>query len=259
MSDDLQPSVGADPTLTPEVTAPSDSVQQPEVEQSQQPVEEKKFSQADVDAMIGKRLAREQRKWEREQQTRVVEQPAQTQQPLHPDQFQTTEAYAEALAERRAQELIAQRENERQQAQVLETYHDKEDEARGKYADFDQVAYNPNLRITPQMAEAIRLSDVGPEVAYHLGMNPQEAARISRLSPIAQAKEIGKLEVEVTKAPPVKKTTSAPEPIRPVASRSTPTPVLDTTDPRSTSSMSTSDWIAAERKRQIAKLQARNR
>jgi hypothetical protein len=42
------------------------------------------------------------------------------------------------------------------------------------------------------MAETIQSSDIGPELAYYLGTNPKEADRISRLHPLAQAKEIGK-------------------------------------------------------------------
>jgi hypothetical protein len=58
----------------------------------------------------------------------------------------------------------------------------------------------------------------------------------------------------------VKKTSNAPAPIAPVTARSQGTPRYDTTDPRSTKSMSTSEWIEAERLRQIKKFEAqRNR
>ncbi|OBQ38762.1 MAG: hypothetical protein AN484_23965, partial [Aphanizomenon flos-aquae WA102] len=58
-----------------EVTATTESAQTaPEVADSQvETPEEKKFSQAEIDAMISKRLAREQRKWEREQQARTTQ------------------------------------------------------------------------------------------------------------------------------------------------------------------------------------------
>ena len=137
----------------------------------------------------------------------------------HVDQFETPEAYAEALAELRAQELIQQRETAKRHAEIMDQYHDREEEVRGKYDDFDQVAYNPNLSITDVMAETIRASDIGPELAYHLGSNPKEADRISRLSPFLQAKEIGKIEAKLTDNPPVKKTSSAPAPITPVKAR----------------------------------------
>ena len=246
---------------TPDVTAtPEDVSAATEVESTvdQQPEEKpavKTFTQEELDAIVSKRLAREQRKWEREQraqqpQTRVVEQN------LTVDQFESPEAYAEALAEQKAQRLIQEREIKAQQAQLLEAYHDREEAAREKYADFEQVAYNPKLPITEIMAETIRASDAGPDLAYWLGSNPQEAARISRLSPFLQAKEIGKIEAKLSDNPPVKKSSSAPAPISPVTTKSVGSPVVDTTDPRSIKSLSVSEWIEAERQRQIKKFRS---
>jgi hypothetical protein len=238
------------PAPTPEVTAePVVEVSAPEVPEAAP----KTFSQEELDAAIGKRLAREQRKWERE---RV--QPVAPQAPVTPEQFASNEDYVEALADQRAEQKIAEREQRKQQAEILETYHDKEEEVRAKYDDFEQVAYNPNLPITTVMAQSIQASDNGPEVAYHLGANPREAERISRLSPIMQAKEIGKIEAQLTANPPIKKTSNAPAPISPVSARTTGSPAYDTTDPRSIKSMSTSEWIEAERARQVRKHEARN-
>lgn len=218
------------------------------------------FTQEELDAAIGKRLAREQRKWEREQAARLAEmQTRPSADNPKPDQFETVEQYAEALAARKAEELLHQREVQRQQSQALEAYHDREEEARSKYDDFEQVAYNPNLPITHVMAETIQASDIGPDVAYYLGTNPREAERISRLSPYLQAKEIGKIEASIAANPPTKKTTNAPAPIAPVSARSSSAPAFDTTDPRSIKSMTTSQWIEAERQRQIRKLEAQRR
>ena len=220
----------------------------------------KTFSQEDLDAAIGKRLAREQRKWEREQAQRVAETQTLRAPPVQSvDQFESTEAYAEALAYQKAEQLLAQREAAKQQSQVLESYHDKEEEARSKYDDFEQVAYNPKLPITEVMAETIRSSDVGPELAYYLGTNPKDADRISRLTPLAQAKEIGKIEAKLVSDPPMKRTSSAPAPISPVTARSTGSPAYDTTDPRSTKTMTDSQWIEAERARQRKKWEAQTR
>lgn len=244
------------PAPEPIVTAESVSeVNAPEVDQEQQPA--KTFSQEELDAAIGKRLAREQRKWERErtQQSAPVAPAA----PVVPEQFATTEDYVEALALQKADQLLSHREQQKHQKEVIEAYHDREEEARTKYDDFEQVAYNPNLPITSEMAQAIQYSDIGPDLAYHLGANPKEAERISRLPPLLQAKEIGRIEAKIAADPPTKKTTSAPTPISPITARSTGSPAYDTTDPRSIKTMSTSDWIEAERQRQIKKLEARNR
>lgn len=242
----------------PEATAAPENAQNaPEVAESQpeQQPEEKKFTQAEIDAMISKRLAREQRKWEREQQAKLAQPQAPKEIPPI-DQFESPDAYAEALAIKKAEELLAQREYQRQQAAIEEAYHEREEEARAKYDDFEQVAYNPQLRVTDVMAETIKASEMGPDLAYWLGTNPKEADRISRLSPLLQAREIGKIEAKLGAAPLVKPTTSAPTPISPVTARTSGSPSYDTTDPRSTKTMTDSQWIEAERARQMKKLQA---
>lgn len=265
MTEEVQQSAEIAAPEQVETAAPESDVSLPEVAENEHPEqqEERKFTQAELDAMISKRLAREQRKWEREQQRRAAE--SQTVRPSPPadlppvEQFESPEAYAEALAYRKAEELLAQREQAKQQAAVLESYHEREEQAREKYEDFEQVAYNPNLRITNVMAETIQASDIGPDLAYYLGSNPKEAERISRMSPLLQAKEIGKIEAKLNDDPPVRKTTSAPAPIKPVTARTSGSSVYDTTDPRSVKSMSVSEWIEADRQRQVRKLEAQNR
>ena len=258
MTEEVQQNLAeVDSAPAPEVTATPET----EVQTSETPeVVSKTFTQEELDAAIGKRLAREQRKWEREQANRQSEQQVMKVAPTASvDQFESPEAYAEALAYQKAEELIAKREAAKQQSAVLESYHDREEEARSKYDDFEQVAYNPKLPITNVMAETIQSSDIGPELAYYLGSNPKEADRISRMSALVQAKEIGKIEAKLASDPPVKRTTSAPAPISPVTARSTGSPAYDTTDPRSTKAMTDSQWIEAERLRQRKKWEAQNR
>lgn len=265
MTDQVQETLAeVDSAQAPEATAAPETAQStPEVAENQldQQTDERKFTQAEIDAMISKRLAREQRKWEREQQAKLAE--MQTRQAVPKDippvdQFESPEAYAEALALRKAEELVAQRERQRAQTAMLEAYHEREEEARNKYDDFQEVAYNPQLRVTEVMAETIQASDAGPDIAYWLGSNPKEADRIARLSPLLQAREIGKIEARLAADPPQKKTSSAPAPITPVTARASGNPSYDTTDPRSIKSMSTSEWIEAERQRQIRKMQAQH-
>lgn len=240
-------------------TAAPESVETSAPESSDTEQKAKTFTQEELDAAIGKRLAREQRKWEREQAQRHIEtQPPRQVANLTVDQFETPEAYAQALAEQKAHELIAKRDQQKQLSEVVEVYHEKEEEARNKYDDFEQVAYNPALKITEVMAQAIQASEIGPDVAYFLGQNPKDADRISRLTPLLQAKEIGRIEAKLAAEPPKPtKTSSAPSPIAPVTARSVSSPSYDTTDPRSTKTLSTSEWIAAENKREREKLAAR--
>jgi hypothetical protein len=257
MSEEVE--VVAEVTPAPEqvaTAAPETAV----VETPEAEVTPKSFTQEELDAAISKRLAREQRKWAREQAMQAAQ--AVPQQPLEippMEQFESPDAYAEALAYKKAHELIQQREMQRMQVETLSAYHEREEVATERYADFKQVAYGDHVRITQVMADTIRSSEVGPDVAYYLGSNPAEAAKIADLPPFLQAKEIGRLEAKMMANPPVKRSTSAPPPIAPVSARGAKPPAYDTTDPRSIKTMSTSEWIEADRRRQMAKWEAQHR
>ncbi len=91
-------------------------------------------------------------------------------------------------------------------------------DTRKQHSDFDEVIGQPDLMISRDMVLAMAEADDPGAIAYHLGKNKAEAERISKLSPVAQAREIGKLEVKLSAEPkaPSKKTTAAPAPIDPV-------------------------------------------
>ena len=135
MTDENQLSevVAADPAPEPEATAAPEPVETPtEALPEEKPA--KSFSQEELDAMVGKRLARERRKWEREQALKA--QPATSAPAELPSKMEDPDAYAEALAERKATELLAKREAEREMQAIREAYHDREEAARDKYEDF---------------------------------------------------------------------------------------------------------------------------
>ena len=120
MTDEVKTLAEVDSAPAPEVTATPEAIEHaPEVAETQPA---KTFSQEELDAAIQKRLAREQRKWERERQApppvAVDVPPA--------DQFDSVDAYAEA----KAIQLIAQRDQQKQQTEILEAYHEREEEAR---------------------------------------------------------------------------------------------------------------------------------
>jgi hypothetical protein len=206
-----------------------------EVAEETEPKPEKTFTQAELDEIISKRLAKEQRKWERSNkpEPQVELPPA--------DQFESTESYVEAV--------IAQREAHKREQEIVETFKDRVAEARVKYPDFDQVAGNDQLKISQVMAAAIRSSEIGPEVIYHLGANPKEAERIHKLDPIAQAREIGRIEDRLSANPPTRKTSSAPAPINPIRGGRVESRTMDTTDPKAAKELPLAEWIAAEEAR----------
>lgn len=254
--------LAAPPASDPAVTAtPAPEVDPKPVEPTEAPVP-KVFTQEELDAAIGKRLAREARKWERERAKAQAQPPVATA-PVTPpkvEDYADAPAYAEAVAEAKAAELLAKRQAEQDAIALRDAYEDRAEAARDKYDDFEQVAYNPAVPVTQVMAEAVMADELGPEILYHLGSNPSEASRIAKLPAVQQAREIGRLSAKLAATPPAKTTSSAPAPITPVAARTVVAKVVDTTDPRAAKSMTDSEWIAAENERVRRRLEAsRNR
>ena len=179
----------------------------------------------------------------REEQLRqlLAQQMAQVQQPqtfqpaqLQPtnerpvlEQFDSYEAFTEALTDWKATQAVqtalqqreaAQRqaEEQRQQQERASTWQQRATDATSRYADFAEVALNRDLPVSPAMAEVIQSVDNGPDVLYHLGRNPAEAARIAALSPAQAAFALGSLAASLqtpTKATP----RPVPQPINPLA------------------------------------------
>jgi hypothetical protein len=129
------------------------------------------------------------------------------------DDLDYDEQIAARVAARNRQEM-AESAEDAVRTVSQQVYEARVAEVRDRYADFDTVVSNPSLPITNDMAAVIMDSERGPEVAYHLGKNPAEAARIARLSPVAQAKELGRLEERLSAPKPLPK--QPPTPVQPV-------------------------------------------
>lgn len=244
MSDNSLPVSAADAVDEAAVAAPeSDATAGTDAaNETPENAEPKTFTQEELDTIIAKEKAKVERKLRRELTQAAQEPPAQTLgDPPDPKDFKTPLEYADALAEHKANIKLAEREVQKQQQTAASTYNERAEAVREKYTDFDEVVHD-DLPISPFAAQVIMASEIGPELAYHLGKNPDEAARIFKLEPLQQAREIGRIEASLAANPtPVKKASSAPDPIKPVGSRST-NPSYDPTDPRS-DKLSTSDWM----------------
>ena len=90
-----------------------------------------------------------------------------------------------------------------------------------KYSDFEDIALSPTVPITQTIKDVLMESDIPEDVAYYLGKNQTEAVRISRLSPVAAARAIAKIEQELTKPVVTNRISKAPEPIKPLGSSNT--------------------------------------
>ncbi len=97
---------------------------------------------------------------------------------------------------------------------VEEKYTTTMDLAAEKFDDFEDVissVSNPNL--DPNVAFAIKDSDIGGEIFYHLASNPKELKRFQEMPPVRAVKEIGKLETKLTTGPKKKPLTKMPKPV----------------------------------------------
>jgi hypothetical protein len=98
---------------------------------------------------------------------------------------------------------------------LTEDFVDQSREASARYADYDRVVNNPRVTIAPHVARMIIESDRSADLAYAVASDPDRAAYISRLNPVAAARELGRIEASI-QAPPPKRTSQTPPPIRPV-------------------------------------------
>ena len=94
-----------------------------------------------------------------------------------------------------------------------------------EYPDFEEVAMNEQVPITPMVMEALAESENPHKIAYYLGKNRAEAIQISRMTPIQAARALARIEMEIAKAGggspspnPQKTVTGAPPPIKPSGS-----------------------------------------
>jgi hypothetical protein len=200
---------------TSEVTATEGNVDEQQVEQKA----EKTFTQAEVDAVAQKVRAKERRRVEREISSRQVEQ-----RPLvepNRESFSTDGEFDSAKFDyhvKKTAEEMVRRDSERARiASKQESFIQKVDEFAEEHPDYEDVAMNRDLSINQTMAEFILEDEVGHKVAYHLGKNPDEASRISRLSPIKAIEAMVELKRELTKKQ-VPSVSKAPAPISPVGS-----------------------------------------
>jgi|SRR5579863_850291 len=86
------------------------------------------------------------------------------------------------------------------------------------HPDFTEV-FHPNLPVNPYMAEALKSSVKGAEIAYYLGKNPQICKKLASMNPVDAVIEMGRLDERFKGIKP-KKVSNAPDPVKKVTSGS---------------------------------------
>ena len=135
--------------------------------------------------------------------------------------YPTWEAYTKALSEwtvqrelSKAKEDFGNRQNRERLQSSLQTFNERADKTREKYPDYDDLF--ESAYISEAMAPSIMESESGPELVVFLAKNQDIARKISRLSPIQAAREIGKIEAKLDDLLKPKVASDAPAPLKPV-------------------------------------------
>lgn len=128
------------------------------------------------------------------------------------DEWSREQGRREAAAE--AERKHKESEERRQAEEVSRRALTAIEQGRKKYADFDAVALNPDsFDPSPAVANVIMESDQAADVAYYLGMHPDEADRLEAMTSTHVAREIGRIEAKLATKPNVKpKVSAAPDP-----------------------------------------------
>lgn len=263
MTDETNTAEAVEPTAPVEQAAPEAApveAETPETETPQTPDDagDAPKPRGWVSARI-KELADERNHW-RELALRASQQPEPVRAPEPPKadpvklpqlaDFQYDEAaYQAALldyATKQAEQVVERRLSEREAAYAehkrLSTFQERQQAFAKAVPDFeDRVMRDPTLPITPAMRDVIVDSDAGPEIAYWLATNREQAERIASLPPHLAALEMGRVEGRLqaqkeAARKPVPRVTQAPPP--PPTVEDGPTEVEKSPD-----DMSMSEWL----------------
>lgn len=234
-----QPAPGADdqkPNLPPEGEAPPEAVT--ETTEQQEAKRQSKF-QRRLDRQKSARVAAETELRLTKERLAQLEAQPKSQQPdsgePKREAYQDYESYLRAVTKYDAEQvttkqLKAEREDRQSREQHSRATASQEKLAKDwseREISFQAASKDYTEVVTPFVEEelgqfsdvarrAIVESEVGPQVLYHLAKNPDEAERIADLSPVRQVAELGKLEAKMPAV--ARKTSTAPAPIKPVAS-----------------------------------------
>lgn len=194
----------AAPVETAEVTDTGDVEAAPPAAVEEDP-REKGFQAALMDERR-KRQAVERERDELRNQHQAKPEPVQQAAP-NPEEYPGGEydpAYISALSRyevRQEHNRIRQEESEAAQKRTLEQKYSKvEQSGMQKFPDYNDAIgslVNSGVRFSEVAMEVIAESEFGHDISYLLAKNPQAAFNLSKLSPAVQARELGKLELQM--------------------------------------------------------------
>jgi hypothetical protein len=162
-----------------------------------------------------------------------------------PDSFDTHAEYVEALTDWKTEQKFKEREQaieksnlQSEQQKLITAYNERAKSFAEKNDDYyDVIESVDDIPVSSTIKEIILSSENSAELTYELAKNREEFARICKLSPIAAAREVGKIEsklsLKTSDSKPIetKKITNAPKPIETIGKGSSGAIRKSITDP----------------------------
>lgn len=156
---------------------------------------------------------------------------------LDPSQFTDYAQYLEAVAERKVEAKLKERESREQAGRAEQQRIKLLRQGAREFDDFEEVVTSPEVAVTRSMADLIEESEIPHRILYHIASDPELSQEIAGKSPAAQARAILKIEQELMQKKP--RESKAPAPISPVSGTA-----VQMKDP---SNMTTEEYVAAKR------------
>lgn len=156
--------------------------------------------------------------------------------------------YVQSTVTQQAQQQFEQTARQQEAARQEASFRRAEAQFAGEQSDYYAVTNTPGLEISQQLAEEIKGSEMGPQVAYHLGKNPEVSSKLSRMPYKQMMRELVKIETNLSKPKP--KVESKTPPPTPKLSGNDKASVIRA-DSKNSDSLSTEEWMK-RRNKQLA-------
>lgn len=169
------------------------------------------------------------------------------------------DAYLEALADWKVEQRLSEREKQQQKAESARSQHEvmaRYNAAIAEFAedhpDFQEVVGSIKYPLADALQAAIMAHPNGPEIAYHLGTNDDDAFAMASIQPALAAAAVERLASRLTAAHQAPQNHTNP---KPVSKAPAPVPTVSGRSPTEVppEKMTDDEWYARERAKRAAK------
>jgi hypothetical protein len=157
---------------------------------------------------------------------------------------------AQVNAKTEAEKALARSREEERLRAINDGFGLRQQQFAEKNPDYWDAVRNPALTFfNGDFLEALKASELGPQIALHIAKDPKVVARLAGKSVPQRLAELGRIEAELSRPAPPPKVTAAPAPPTPIGGG-----VGGQVDP---SKLSIDDWMKHRTQQILAKRQAR--